>query len=38
VLQAPVVGIAADTSSDGYWLVASAGGVFAYGAPFVGAD
>ena len=36
-LQAPVVGMAADSATDGYWLVGADGGVFAYGAPFDGA-
>jgi hypothetical protein len=30
-LKAPVVGIAATTDGKGYWLVASDGGVFAFG-------
>ena len=32
----PVVGMAADPSTGGYWLVAADGGVFAYNAPFFG--
>ncbi|WP_298335985.1 hypothetical protein [Ferrimicrobium sp.] len=36
-LNAPIVGIAADPSGTGYWLVASDGGVFNFGsAPFLG--
>jgi hypothetical protein len=36
-LNAPVVGMAATPDGKGYWLVASDGGVFAYGdAPFAG--
>jgi hypothetical protein len=30
--------MAADESTGGYWLVGSDGGVFAYDAPFFGAD
>lgn len=37
-LAAPVVGMAADGSTGGYWIVGSDGGVFAYNAPFLGAD
>ncbi|MEM9035876.1 MAG: hypothetical protein AAGD18_14870, partial [Actinomycetota bacterium] len=38
-LNQPVVGIAATPTGNGYWLVASDGGVFAFGdAPFLGAD
>jgi hypothetical protein len=36
-LNAPVVGIASDSATKGYWLVASDGGIFSYGAPFFGA-
>ena len=36
-LNAPVVGMAADTATGGYWLVGADGGVFSYGAPFLGA-
>ena len=36
-LNAPVVGMAADPSTGGYWLVASDGGVFSFDAPFYGA-
>ena len=36
-LNAPVVGMAADPATGGYWLVGADGGVFAYGAPFFGA-
>lgn len=36
-LNAPIVGIAADPSGTGYWLVAADGGVFNFGsAPFLG--
>lgn len=35
-LNAPVVGMAADTATGGYWLVASDGGVFSFDAPFYG--
>ena len=35
-LNKPVVGMAADALSSGYWLVASDGGIFAYNAPFYG--
>lgn len=35
-LQAPVVGLAADTATGGYWLAGADGGVFAFGAPFYG--
>jgi hypothetical protein len=34
VLNKPVVGMAA--SPDGYWLVASDGGIFAFNLPFFG--
>ena len=34
-LHKPVVGMAADPGG-GYWLVASDGGVFSFGAPFYG--
>jgi hypothetical protein len=38
-LNAPIVGIAATPSGQGYWLVASDGGVFSFGdAPFEGSD
>ena len=36
-LNAPVVGMATDDATGGYWLVAGDGGVFAFGAPFLGA-
>ena len=36
-LNAPVVGMAADPATGGYWLVGADGGVFAFGAPFFGA-
>ena len=35
-LNKPVVGMAADEATGGYWLVASDGGVFAYDATFLG--
>ncbi|MGH2706377.1 MAG: hypothetical protein ACRDJ4_15215, partial [Actinomycetota bacterium] len=36
-LAAPIVGMAASPSGNGYWLVASDGGVFAFGdAEFLG--
>ena len=35
-LVAPIVGIAADPATGGYWLVASDGGVFAFDARFFG--
>jgi hypothetical protein len=35
-LDQPVVGMAADEATGGYWLVAADGGVFAFGAPFDG--
>jgi hypothetical protein len=37
-LNAPMVGMAADLATGGYWLVGADGGVFSYGAPFLGAD
>ena len=37
-LNRPVSGIAGDTASGGYWLVAADGGIFCFGAPFYGAD
>ena len=36
-LNAPIVGMAADSSTGGYWLVGSDGGIFSEGAPFYGA-
>ena len=36
VPAAPVVGMAVDAKTGGYWLVAADGGVFAFGAPFDG--
>jgi hypothetical protein len=36
-LAAPIVGMTSDPATGGYWLVGSDGGVFAYGAPFLGA-
>jgi hypothetical protein len=35
-INAPIVGIATDRTTGGYWLVASDGGVFAFNAPFYG--
>ena len=35
-LTRPVVGMAVDAATGGYWLVASDGGVFAFDAPFAG--
>jgi hypothetical protein len=35
-LQRPIVGIAVDEATGGYWLVASDGGIFAFDAPFRG--
>ncbi|MGD0394055.1 MAG: Ig-like domain repeat protein [Acidimicrobiales bacterium] len=35
-LNAPVVGMATDPATGGYWLVASDGGVFSFDAPFHG--
>ena len=35
-LNQPVVGIAIDPTTGGYWLVAKDGGVFAFNAPFLG--
>ena len=35
-LNKPIVGMAADLATGGYWLVASDGGIFAYDAPFFG--
>jgi len=35
-LDAPVVGMAADPSTGGYWLAAADGGVFSIAAPFDG--
>ena len=35
-LNKPVVGLATDAGSTGYWLAASDGGIFAYNAPFYG--
>ena len=36
-LVAPVVGMAADHATGGYWLVASDGGIFSFNTPFFGA-
>ncbi len=35
-LNAPIVGMAADPITGGYWLLGKDGGVFSYGAPFYG--
>ena len=35
-LNAPIVGMAVDRATGGYWLVAADGGVFAFNAPFDG--
>ena len=35
-LNKPIVGIAADPTTGGYWEVASDGGLFAFNAPFFG--
>ena len=35
-LNRPVVGMATDRATGGYWLVASDGGVFSFDAPFFG--
>ena len=38
MLNAPIVGMAGDPATGGYWLVGSDGGIFSFGAPFEGAD
>ncbi len=35
-LTQPIVGISADISTGGYWLVATDGGIFGFNAPFFG--
>ena len=35
-LNKPIVGMAADPTTGGYWLVASDGGIFSFDAPFDG--
>jgi hypothetical protein len=35
-LAAPIVGVATDRTTGGYWLVGAAGGVYAFNAPFDG--
>ena len=35
-LNRPIVGMAQDPVTGGYWLVASDGGIFAFNAPFLG--
>jgi len=37
-LNQSITGMAAATASGGYWMVAADGGVFAFDAPFFGAD
>jgi hypothetical protein len=37
-LGAPIVGMTSDAATGGYWLLGSDGGVFAYDAPFFGAQ
>jgi hypothetical protein len=37
-LRAPVVGMATDSATNGYWEVASDGGIFSFNAPFYGAN
>ena len=37
-LDKPIVGMAADPATGGYWLVASDGGIFSFDAPFHGSD
>jgi hypothetical protein len=37
-LNAPIVGMAADKATGGYWLVGSDGGVFSFNAPYYGAN
>ena len=36
ILAGPIVDIATDVFTGGYWLAASDGGVFAFGSPFAG--
>jgi len=36
-LAHPVVGVAEDPATGGYWIASSDGGVFAFNAPFYGA-
>ena len=33
-----MVGMAADHTTNGYWMVGTDGGIFAFGAPFAGAS
>jgi hypothetical protein len=35
-LNQPVVGMAVDAATGGYWMVASDGGIFSFNAPFYG--
>jgi hypothetical protein len=35
-LNKPIVGMAADMASGGYWMVASDGGIFSFRSPFLG--
>ncbi len=37
-INAPVVGMAADPATGGYWEVGSDGGIYAFGAPFYGSE
>lgn len=37
-LNAPIVGMATDSTTGGYWLVANGGGIFSYDAPFYGSQ
>jgi hypothetical protein len=37
-LNAPIVGIATDRNTGGYWLVGADGGVFSFNAPFLGSE
>ena len=37
-LNQPIVGMAVDRNTGGYWLVASDGGIFAFNAPVPGFD
>jgi hypothetical protein len=36
VLNKPIVGMATDVTTGGYWMVASDGGIFSFNAPFEG--
>ncbi len=37
-LSQPIVGMAVDKATGGYWLVAADGGIFAFDAPFLGSE